>query len=66
MVARKAQYFYGENRGDVHKFAHAVIDARADIIFGHGLHVTLAVEMYNKRFIAYSFGYFSTYGRFSI
>jgi poly-gamma-glutamate capsule biosynthesis protein CapA/YwtB (metallophosphatase superfamily) len=65
-VRRKTEYYYGENRGNVHKFAHAVIDAGADIVFGHGPHVTRAVEVYNKRFIAYSLGNFCTYGRFSL
>jgi len=65
-VRRKTEHYYGENRGNVHEFAHAVIDAGADIVFGHGPHVTRAVEVYNKRFIAYSLGNFCTYGRFSL
>lgn len=65
-VPKKNEYFYGENRGDVHGFAHAMIDAGADIIFGHGPHVTRAVELYKDRFIAYSLGNFCTYGRFSL
>jgi len=65
-VKRKTEHFYGENRGNVYQFAHAVIDAGADIVFGHGPHVTRAVEVYNDRFIAYSLGNFCTYGRFSL
>ncbi len=65
-VPRKTETYYGENRGDVHKFAHAVVDAGADIVFGHGPHVTRAVELYNDRFIAYSLGNFCTYGRFNL
>jgi poly-gamma-glutamate capsule biosynthesis protein CapA/YwtB (metallophosphatase superfamily) len=65
-VKRKTEIFYGENRGNVHQFSHAVIDAGADIVFGHGPHVTRAVEVYNDRFIAYSLGNFCTYGRFSL
>jgi poly-gamma-glutamate capsule biosynthesis protein CapA/YwtB (metallophosphatase superfamily) len=65
-VPKKTEYFYGENRGDVHAFAHAVIDAGADVVFGHGPHVTRAVEVYKDRFIAYSLGNFCTYGPFSL
>jgi len=65
-VPRRTETYYGENRGDVHKFSHAVVDAGADIVFGHGPHVTRAVELYKDRFIAYSMGNFCTYGRFSL
>lgn len=65
-VPKKTETFYGENRGDVYAFSHAVIDAGADIVFGHGPHVTRAVELYKDRFIAYSLGNFCTYGRFSL
>lgn len=65
-VTRKTETYVGENRGNVYEFAHAMIDAGADIIFGHGPHVTRAVELYKDRFIAYSLGNFCTYGRFSL
>lgn len=65
-VERKTEYFYGENRGNVYVFAHELIDSGADVIFGHGPHVTRAVEVYKKRFIAYSLGNFSTYARFNL
>ena len=65
-MPRETETFYGENRGDVYKFSHAVIDAGADIVFGHGPHVTRAVELYKDRFIAYSLGNFATYGRFNL
>ena len=65
-IPRKNEYYYGENRGDVYKFSHAMIDAGADIIFGHGPHVTRASEVYKNRFITYSMGNFCTYGRFSL
>lgn len=65
-VTRKTEYFYGENRGNVYEFAHKVIDAGADIVFGHGPHVTRAAELYKDRFIIYSLGNFCTYGRFSL
>jgi poly-gamma-glutamate capsule biosynthesis protein CapA/YwtB (metallophosphatase superfamily) len=60
-VPRAHEMFYGEDRGDVYEFAHTLIDAGADIVFGHGPHVTRAVEVYRNRFIAYSLGNFCTY-----
>jgi hypothetical protein len=60
-VPRKHEMFYGEDRGDVYHFSHTLIDAGADIVFGHGPHVTRGIEVYNKRFIAYSLGNFCTY-----
>lgn len=65
-VTRKTEYFYGENRGNVYDFAHKMVDAGADVIFGHGPHVTRAIELYKDRFIIYSLGNFCTYGRFSL
>lgn len=65
-VTRKTEHYYGENRGNVHKFAHAVVDAGADIVFGHGPHVIRAAELYKDRFIIYSLGNFCTYGRFNL
>ncbi|MFH0894224.1 MAG: CapA family protein [Bacteroidota bacterium] len=65
-VPKKHEMFYGEDRGDVHMFAHCVIDAGADVVFGHGPHVTRAVEIYKNRFIAYSLGNFCTYGMFNL
>jgi len=65
-VTREREYFYGENRGNVYEFSHEMIDAGADIIFGHGPHVARAIEVYKNRFIAYSLGNFATYGRFNL
>jgi len=65
-VTRDYEMFYTENRGNVYSFAHTMIDAGADIIFGHGPHITRAVEVYRDRFIAYSLGNFCTYGRFNL
>ena len=65
-VPREHEYFYGEDRGDVYHFSHAMIDAGADVIFGHGPHVPRAIEVYKKRFIAYSLGNFATYARFNL
>jgi poly-gamma-glutamate capsule biosynthesis protein CapA/YwtB (metallophosphatase superfamily) len=60
-VPRAHELFHGEDRGDVYNFAHVLIDAGADIIFGHGPHVTRGVEVYKDRFITYSMGNFCTY-----
>lgn len=65
-VPKTNEYYFGENRGNVHKFSHAMIDAGADIVLGHGPHVLRAVEVYKKKFIAYSLGNFNTYGKFSL
>ena len=51
---------FGEQRGNVEAFAHACIDAGADIVYGHGPHVVRGVELYKDRFIAYSLGNFCT------
>lgn len=65
-VPKRNETYYGENRGNVYAFAHAVIDAGADIVFGHGPHVTRGIELYRDRFITYSMGNFCTYGRFNL
>lgn len=65
-VTRKTEMFYGENRGNVYEFAHLMIDHGADVIFGHGPHVSRAIEVYKDRFITYSMGNFCTYGRFNL
>lgn len=65
-VTRETETFYGENRGNVYEFSHRMIDAGADVIFGHGPHLLRATELYKDRFICYSLGNFATYARFSL
>jgi len=65
-ITRNNEYFLGENRGNPYQFSRDVIDAGADIVFGHGPHVTRAIDIYKGRFIAYSLGNFATYGRFNL
>jgi len=65
-VPHGTETFYGENRGSLRKFSHAVIDAGADLVLGHGPHVLRAMEVYNNRLVAYSLGNFATYGRFNL
>jgi hypothetical protein len=65
-VTCETEFYYGENRGNICRFARSVIDAGADIVFGHGPHVTRSVDIYKDRFIAYSLGNFCTYARFNL
>ena len=65
-ITRADELFLGENRGNPYAFAHAAVDAGADIVFCHGPHIPRAIEVYRGRFIAYSLGNFWTYGRFSL
>ena len=65
-VPEGREHFYGEDRGDLRMFTHAVIDAGADLVLGHGPHVLRAMEVYKDRLIAYSLGNFATYGRFTL
>ena len=65
-VTRKPEKFYGENRGNVWEFAHALVDTGADLVIGHGPHRLRGVEIYKGRFIAYSLGNFSTWRTFSL
>jgi poly-gamma-glutamate capsule biosynthesis protein CapA/YwtB (metallophosphatase superfamily) len=53
--------YLGEPRGDSVRFTHAVIDAGADLVVGHGPHVLRGLEWYKQRLIAYSLGNFSGY-----
>jgi poly-gamma-glutamate capsule biosynthesis protein CapA/YwtB (metallophosphatase superfamily) len=60
------ELYAGEDRGDVVEFAHAVVDAGADLVLGSGPHVMRAVELYRDRLIAYSLGNFATYYGISV
>jgi hypothetical protein len=55
-----------EPRGDLRAWAHAVVDAGADLVVGHGPHVLRGMEWYRGRLIAYSLGNFATYRGFSL
>lgn len=65
-VTRKTEIFYGEDRGNVYEFARMAIDNGADVVLGHGPHVTRAIDQYKGKFITYSMGNFCTYGRFNL
>ncbi|MCL2219205.1 MAG: CapA family protein [Chitinispirillia bacterium] len=59
-ITRKPETFVGENRGNPYEFARQMIDAGADIFFGHGPHVVRAMDLYKGKFIVYSLGNFAT------
>lgn len=65
-VPEGPEMFYGENRGDLRTFTHAVIDAGADLVLGHGPHVLRGMEVYKGHLIVYSMGNFVTYRGISI
>jgi capsule synthesis protein PGA_cap len=48
--------YLGEPRGNARAFAHAVVDAGADVVLGSGPHVLRGIERYRGRLIAYSLG----------
>ena len=65
-VPRGGETYLGEKRGNLRGFTHAVIDAGADLVLGHGPHVVRGMEVYRDRLIAYSLGNFATYGKFGL
>src|SRR3954451_18384792 len=56
---------FGEDRGDERAFAHAAIDAGADLVLGSGPHVIRGMETYKGRLVAYSLGNFAGAGNFA-
>ncbi len=65
-VPKGPETYLGESRGDPRRFAHAVVDAGADLVLGHGPHVPRALELYRGRLVAHSLGNFATYGLFGL
>jgi hypothetical protein len=57
---------FGENRGNPRAFAHAAIDAGADLVLGSGPHVLRGVELDRGRLIAYSLGNLAGFHNFGI
>lgn len=55
-----------ERRGDLRRWAHAMIDAGADAVIGHGPHVLRGIEFWKGKPIAYSLGNFLTWRGFSL
>jgi poly-gamma-glutamate capsule biosynthesis protein CapA/YwtB (metallophosphatase superfamily) len=50
------EVYLGEPRGNARAFAHAMVDAGADLVFASGPHVLRGIEWYRGRVIAYSLG----------
>ncbi len=65
-VYNKTEFFGNENRGNIFAFAHAVIDAGADLVLGSGPHILRGFELYKGKFIAYSLGNFVASGGLSV
>jgi hypothetical protein len=55
-----------EPRGELRRWARAVIDAGADAVVGHGPHVLRGIEFYRGKPVAYSLGNFVTYRGFNL
>ncbi|HEY1164515.1 MAG TPA: CapA family protein [Chitinophaga sp.] len=60
------EFFYGQDRGNVVRFAHLCVDAGADMVIGSGPHVVRGMELYKEKLIAYSLGNFATYSLFNL
>jgi hypothetical protein len=56
---------FGEQRGNLRAFAHAAVDAGADLVLGSGPHVLRGIEVYRRRAIAYSLGNLAGYRNFA-
>lgn len=65
-VPQGTERAFGEDRGDSRAFAHAAIDAGADLVVGSGPHVVRGVERYRDRLIAYSLGNFAGWDNFGL
>ena len=61
-----AESLGAEPRGDLRRWARAVIDAGADAVIGHGPHVLRGMEFYQGHLVAYSLGNFVTYRGFNL
>ena len=66
LVKNQNEIFCGQNRGNIYELSHKLIDNGADIIVGHGPHITRGFELYKNKLIMYSLGNFLTYGQFSL
>ena len=64
-VTKATEVFFGENRGNPYAFAHAAIDAGADLVIASGPHVLRGMEVYRGRLINYSLGDFANFHNFA-
>ena len=65
-VPESAESLASEPRGELRRWARALIEAGADAIVGHGPHVLRGIEFYRDRPIVYSLGNFLTYRGFNL
>ncbi len=65
-VTGEEETYLGEDRGNAEEFAHAAVEAGADLVLGSGPHVLRGIELYRGRLVAYSLGNFSGYHNFSL
>jgi hypothetical protein len=65
-TSEAAESLGAEPRGELRRWARAVIDAGADAVIGHGPHVLRGMEFYRGHLIAYSLGNFLTYRGFNL
>jgi hypothetical protein len=65
-VPETAESLGQEPRGELRRWAHAVIDAGADAVVGHGPHVLRGIEFYRERPVFYSLGNFVNYRGFNL
>ena len=65
-VPEAAESLANEPRGELRRWARAVVDAGADVVVGHGPHVLRGIEFYRGRPIVYSLGNFLTYRGFNL
>jgi hypothetical protein len=63
-VPHGREHAFGEDRGDLRRFARVAIDAGADLVLGSGPHVLRGMELYRRRLIAYSLGNLSGWRNF--
>jgi len=55
-VTGAGETYLGEPRGNPAEFAHAMIDAGADLVLASGPHILRGLEWYRGRLVAYSLG----------
>jgi hypothetical protein len=65
-VGSGPEFLGREPRGDLRNWAHAMIEAGADAVVGHGPHVLRGVEFYRGHPIVYSLGNFLNYRGFAL
>ena len=65
-LKNETEFYYGENRGNPVEIGHQLVDAGADLVYGHGPHLPRAMECYQGKLIAYSLGNFLTWRRFNL